>query len=54
MTSTVRQVYETLKQDSRKGDLVSLVEKDMKDCDMKMTEEEIKGQSKKSMEKTLF
>ena len=37
----IRQVYETLKTDSIKGDFVDLVKKDMIDLDIDMTEEEI-------------
>ena len=37
----VRQVYETLKTDSRKGDFVYLIKQDMKDLDIDLTEEDI-------------
>ena len=46
--STVRQVYDTLKHDSRKGDFYFLIQKDLRDCDINMTEEEIEFHSKKS------
>jgi hypothetical protein len=48
ITSTVRQVYDTLKHDSRKGDFYFLIQKDLRECDIKMTEEEIEDHSKKS------
>ena len=47
ITSTIRQVYEELKNDSRKGDFSQLVHKDLKYCNVKMTEEEIRNHSKK-------
>ena len=37
----IRQVYETLKLDSRKGDFVHLIKQDMEDLDLELTEEEI-------------
>ena len=40
--SIIRQVYDVLKQDSRKGDFLNLVKKDLKHCNIQMTEEEIK------------
>ena len=46
MTSMLRQVYETLKSDSRKGDFVSLVKQDMEEVGFEFTEEEIKLMSK--------
>ena len=36
-----KQVYETLKLDSRKGDFVYLIKQDMEDLDLDVTEEEI-------------
>ena len=48
ITSTVRQVYDTLKHDSRKGDFYFIIQKDLRDCDINMTEEEIEFHSKKS------
>ena len=48
MTSIVRQVYDTLKVDSRKGDFFNLVQKDLKECNIKMTEEEIRAYSKRT------
>ena len=44
MTSTVRLVYDTLKRDSRNGDFFSLVQKDLIDCNIEMTEEEKRDQ----------
>ena len=41
INSMVRQVYETLKTDSRKGDFVYLIKQDMKDLDIDLTEEDI-------------
>lgn len=41
MSSMIRQVYETLKLDSRKGDFVYLIKQDMEDLDLELTEEEI-------------
>ena len=41
MSSMIRQVYETLKLDSRKGDFVYLIKQDMEDLDLDLTEEEI-------------
>ena len=38
----IRQVYEALKSDSRKGDFVYLVEKDIEDIKIDLSEEEIK------------
>ena len=40
-SSMIRQVYETLKTDSIKGDFIYLVKKDMIDLDIDLTEEEI-------------
>ena len=34
ITSTVRQVYDTLKHDSRKGDFYFIIQKDLRDCDL--------------------
>ena len=45
-TSIIRQVYDVLKQDSRKGDFFNLVQKDLKHCNIQMTEEEIKNHTK--------
>jgi hypothetical protein len=45
-TSIIRQVYDALKQDSRKGDFFQLVQKDLKHCNLQMTEEEIKNYTK--------
>ena len=49
MTSIVRQVYDTQKVDSRKGDFFNLVQKDFKECNIKMTDKEIKAYSKRTM-----
>ena len=48
ITSTVRQVYDTLKHDSRKGDFYFLIQKDLREFDIKITEEEIQYHSKKA------
>ena len=48
MTSIVRQVYDTLKVDRRKGDFFNLVQKDFQECNIKMTEEVIKACSKRA------
>ena len=37
----IRQVYETLKTDSRKGDFVYIIKQDMEDLDIELTEEDI-------------
>jgi hypothetical protein len=42
----IRQVYEALKSDSRKGDFVYLVQKDIEDIKIDLSEEEIKNTSK--------
>ena len=41
-TSTLKQVYDVLKCDSRRGDFYCLVQKDMKDTEITQNEEEIK------------
>jgi hypothetical protein len=48
INSTIRKVYDTLKHDSRKGDFCYLVKKDMDDCKIEITEEEIKNYSKRT------
>jgi hypothetical protein len=45
-SSTLRQVYDTLKCDSRKGDFYNLVQKDLKDLDIKLNDKEIQDYSK--------
>ena len=45
-SSTMYQVYEELKRDSRKGDFYSLIKKDFKDLDIQINEESIKNYSK--------
>ena len=45
--STIGQVYEALKNDSRKGDFSQLVQKDLKYCNIKITEEDIRNHTKK-------
>ena len=47
MTSTLRQVYEAMKCDSRKGDFYYLVTKDLKDLNIDMSENYIQKHSKK-------
>ena len=42
----IRQVYDELKSDSRKGDFFSLVTKDMRDLKISLSEEEIQSCSK--------
>ena len=37
----IRQVYDVLKQESRKGDFVNLVQKDLNEINLKMSDEEI-------------
>ena len=37
----IRKVYEALKQESRKGDFVYLVQKDLMEIDLKLLDEEI-------------
>lgn len=44
--STIRQVYEALKDDTSKGDFVSLVSQDLKDLKITMSEEAIQNCSK--------
>ena len=46
MTSTLGQVYETMKCDSRKGDFYHLVTKDLKDLNLDMSENDIQKHSK--------
>ena len=46
ITSIIRQVYEALKEDSRKGDFVSLIKTDMEELKIAITEEEIVRPSK--------
>ena len=41
ITSMIRKVYEALKQESRKGDFVYLVQKDLMEIDLKLLDEEI-------------
>ena len=47
MTSTLRQVYETMKCDSRKEAFYHLVTKDLKDLNIDMNENDIQKHSKK-------
>jgi hypothetical protein len=51
MSSMIRQVYETLKMDSVKGDFFSLVQTDMEELDIDFTVEEIENTTKISVEK---
>ena len=44
--SMIRKVFDTLKTDSRKGDFVDLVNQDIKDNDIDLTETDIKNMSK--------
>ena len=44
--SMIRKVFEVLKTDSRKGDFVDLVNQDIKDNDIDLTETDIKNMSK--------
>ena len=53
ITSTLRQVYDTMKFDSRKGDFCQLVNQDMEDLDMIMTEEEIRSFTKGKWKMTI-
>ena len=46
MDSIVKQVYTALKEDSRKGDFVSLVNSDKEDFEIDCTDEEIKTMSR--------
>ena len=48
MTSTLRLVYEAMKCDSRKGDFLNLVIKDLKDLHINMTENYIRNHNKKT------
>ena len=45
-TSMIRKVYDELKKDSRKGDFIDLVVKDMEDIGIDLSEEEIQCSSK--------
>ena len=51
MSSMLRQVYETLKKDSVKGDFIYLIEKDMDQLNITFTEEEIQGMTKPQWKK---
>ena len=53
ITSTLRQVYDTMKFDSRKGDFSQLVNQDMVDLDMIMREEEIRSFTKGKWKMTI-
>ena len=44
--SMIRKVYEALKSESRKGDFVDLVQKDIEDIRIDLSEEDIKNTSK--------
>ena len=46
METTVREVYETQKCDSKRGDFVDLVQKDIKEIELDLNEEEIKAMNK--------
>ena len=46
MSTMIRQVYETLKTDSRKGDFVNLIKQDMEELDIVVTDEEIQSVTK--------
>ena len=46
MSSMIRQVYETLKTDSRKGDFVHLIKQDMEELEIVVTDEEIQSVKK--------
>ena len=46
MSTMIRQVYETLKTDSRKGDFVNLIKQDMEELDIVITDEEIQSVTK--------
>ena len=46
MGSMIRQVYEALKRDSRKGDFVDLVTKDIDELDIQLSEEYIQNTTK--------
>ena len=46
MGSMIRQVYEALKTESRNGDFVNLVKKDMDELDIQLSEEDIKNTTK--------
>ena len=54
MSSMIRQVYETLKLDSRKGDFVYLIKQDMEDLDLDLTEEEIQVCTKIQWKKFIY
>ena len=41
MSSIIRQVHETLKLESRKGDFVYLIKQDMEDLDLDLTGEDL-------------
>ena len=41
ITSMIRQIYETLKEDSRKGDFVDLVRQDFEEVEIDLTEEDL-------------
>jgi hypothetical protein len=45
-SSTINQVYEVLKGENRKGDFYNLNQKDLKDLNIKLNEEQIKEYSK--------
>ena len=51
MSSMLRQVYETLKKYSVKGDFIYLIEKDMDQLNITFTEEEIQGMTKPQWKK---
>ena len=51
MSSMIRQVYETLKTDSTKGDFFSLVQTDMVELDIDFTDEEIENTTKDQWKK---
>ena len=46
MGSMIRQVYEALKTESRNGDFVNLVKKDMDELDIQLSEEDIQNTTK--------
>ena len=50
--SMIYQVYQALKEDSRRGDFYYLSQKDLKDLNIDMTENEIKQSSKYQWKKT--
>ena len=49
----IKQVYETLKAYSRKGDFVHLTKQDIKDLDIDLTEEDIQLCTKNTMENSI-